>query len=86
VHFQPQGATGIGLISGATYQAVGETDQTITDNGPDQQFEFTFVNNFKMVSPGTTANFMVHDTVHLTVNDNGVVTAEVVNSSADCCG
>jgi hypothetical protein len=85
-HFQPQGATGVGLISGATYQAVGETQQTDTDNGPGPQFEFTFVNNFKMISKGTTANYLVHDTVHLTVNNNGEVTADVVNSSEECRG
>jgi hypothetical protein len=85
-HFQPQGATGVGLISGATYQAVGETQDTMTDNGPGPQFEFTFVNNFKMISRGTTANFLVHDTIHLTVNNNGEVTAEVENSSEECRG
>jgi hypothetical protein len=86
VHFQPQGATGVGLISGATYQAVGETQETDTDNGPGPQFEFTFVNNFKIVSHGTTANFMVHDTIHVTVNNNGTATAEVINSSVECRG
>jgi hypothetical protein len=85
-HFQPQGATGVGLISGATYQAVGETQETDTDNGPGPQFEFTFVNNFKMISHGTTPNYLVHDTVHVTVNNNGEVTAEVVNSSVECRG
>jgi hypothetical protein len=85
-HFQPQGATGVGLVSGATYQAVGETQDTSTDNGPGPLFEFTFVNNFKMISRGTTANYLVHDTIRLTVNSNGEVTADVVNSSEECRG
>jgi hypothetical protein len=84
--FQPQGATGVGLVSGATYQAVGETQDTSTDNGPGPQFDFTFVNNFKMISQGTTANYLVHDTIHVTVNSNGEVTAEVVNSTVECRG
>jgi hypothetical protein len=84
--FQPQGATGVGLVSGATYQAVGETEDTLTDNGPGPQYEFTFVNNFKMISRGTTANYLVHDTIHVTVNENGEVTAEVVNSTVECRG
>jgi hypothetical protein len=85
-HFQPQGATGIGLLSGATYQAVGETQDTSTDNGPGPQFEFTFVNNFNMISRGTTANLLFHETIHLTVNENGEVTADVINSSEECRG
>src|SRR2546421_8861545 len=68
VHFQPQGATGVGLTTGATYHATGVTQQTITDNGPGPQFEFTFVNNFRMISSGTTPNFDVHQTIHVTVN------------------
>jgi hypothetical protein len=85
-HFQPQGATGVGLVSGATYQATGVTQETDTDNGPGPQFEFTFVNNFKIISQGTTPNFLVHDTVHVTVNNNGEITAEVTNSSVECRG
>jgi hypothetical protein len=85
-HFQPQGATGVGLVSGATYQATGVTQDTLTDNGPGPQFEFTFVNNFNIVSRGTTPNFMVHETVHVTVNNNGVLTAEVMNTRIECRG
>ena len=85
-HFQPQGATGVGLVSGATYQATGVTQETDTDNGPGPQFEFTFVNNFKIISRGTTPNYLVHDTVHVTVNNNGEITAEVINSTVECRG
>jgi hypothetical protein len=85
-HFQPQGAMGVGRVSGATYQATGVTQSTDTDSGPGPQFEFTFVNNFKIVSHGTTANYMVHDTVHVTVNNNGEVTTVVENSSVECRG
>lgn len=84
--FQPQAVTGTGLVSGATYQGVGETQGTDTDNGPGPQFESTFVNNFNLISHGTTANFLVHETIHVTVNENGAVTAEVINSSVECRG
>jgi uncharacterized membrane protein len=85
-HFQPQGATGVGLVSGAQYQGTGVTQETLTDNGPGPQFEFTFINNFRMISKGTTPNFDVHQTVHITVNNNGDVTATVDNTSIECRG
>jgi hypothetical protein len=86
VHFQPQGATGVGLISNEAYQATGVTQQTITDNGPGPQFELTFINNFRMISNGPTPNFDVHQTIHVTVNNNGEVTAVVDNESVECRG
>src|SRR5947199_289461 len=43
--FHPQGLTGTGLLSGATYHAVGETRDTTTINGTGGS-TFTFVNNF----------------------------------------
>jgi hypothetical protein len=86
VHFQPQGATGVGLTTGATYHGTGVTQQTFTDNGPGPQLEFTFINNFRMISSGTTPNFDVHQTIHITVNENGEVTAVVDNTSIECRG
>jgi hypothetical protein len=59
-------------------------DETASNPGP--QFETTFINNFRIISHGPSPNFVVHDTLHLTFNDNGELTAEVVNSSVDCQG
>ena len=44
----------------------------------------TFINNFRIIGQGPGNNYLVHQTVHLTVNANGVVTASVSNSSVEC--
>jgi len=82
-HFNPQGITGVGLTSGATYHATGETlgTTTIRANGG---ISDTFVNNFKIIGEGSAANFLETDVIHLTVNANGVVTATVDQSMIRC--
>jgi hypothetical protein len=80
--FNPLGITGVGLTSGDQYQATGETRFSFNDRG--LPFEFDFVNNFKIIGHGPGNNFLVHDNVHVTVNANGTVTADHVNSTFDC--
>jgi hypothetical protein len=83
-HFQPQGVTGVGA-TGTEYQGTGVTqDETASNPGP--QFEMTFINNFRIISHGPSPNFAAHDTVHVTFNNNGDLTATVVNSSVECQG
>jgi hypothetical protein len=85
-HSQPQGVTGTGLFSGAKYQGTGVTQQTLTDNGPGTQFEFTFVNNFRLIGRGVAPNFNLHQTLHVTVDNNGRVTATHDSLSVECRG
>ena len=80
-HFQPQGISGTGLVTGDKYQATGVTQGT--DNGK-VGFESTFVNNFKIIGQGPGNNFLVHENFHFTVNANGEVTAFVDNFSVEC--
>jgi hypothetical protein len=80
-HFQPQGVSGTGLITGDKYNATGETQQTF--NGR-IGFEFTFVNNFKIIGQGPGNNFLVHENIHVTVLPDGTVTADVDNFSIKC--
>jgi hypothetical protein len=82
-HFNPQGITGVGLTSGATYHATGETlgTTTIRANGG---ISDTFVNNFKIIGEGRAPNFLETDVIHLTVNAQGEVTASVEQSMIRC--
>jgi len=80
-HFQPQGISGTGEISGDHYQATGVTQETIVGR---VGFEDTYVNNFKIVGQGPGNNYMVHENLHITVNPNGTLTAFVDNFSVDC--
>jgi hypothetical protein len=82
-HFNPQGITGVGLTSGATYHATGVTrgTTTIKANGGISE---SFVNSFKIIGEGSAPNFLEMDVVHLTVNANGVVTANIEQSTIRC--
>ena len=82
-HFQPQGISGVGLFSGDKYQATGVT-RFNSNAKPPFPNEFTFVNNFRIIGQRPGNNLLVHETVHMTVNANGAVTADVANTSFDC--
>ena len=82
-HFSPQGITGVGLTSGATYHATGETLGTTTIKAKGGISD-TFVNNFKIIGEGKTPNLLETDVIHLTVNANGEVTATVEKSTIRC--
>ena len=77
---------GVALITGTVYQANETVSSTINKNGPSPQFEFTFVMSEVLISQGATPNFVVHTTVHATVNANALPTAQVLNTKADCSG
>jgi hypothetical protein len=82
-HFNPQGITGVGLTSGATYHATGETLGTTTTTAKGDISD-TFVNNFKIIGEGSAPNFLETDVIHLTVNAKGVATATVEKSMIRC--
>jgi len=77
---------GVALITGTVYQANETVSSTINKNGPSPQFEFTIVLSEVLISQGATPNFVVHTTVHATVNANALPTAQVLNTKADCSG
>ena len=82
-HYQPQGVVGTGLTSGAKYRATGVTRNTMfTDAAP--PFDFTYINNFRIIGAGEANNYMVHSTIHTTVNAKGEVTVEVTKTEVKC--
>ena len=84
-HFQPQGVTGVGDVTGDKYQATGVTqDQFHIAPDDGYPYEYTYINNFRIIGQGKGNNYLVHQTVHLTINANGEVTAEVDNYEVDC--
>jgi hypothetical protein len=80
-HFQPQGLTGVGMTTGAKYQATGVTQDNL--NGTVGS-TYTFVNNFRIIGQGPGNNYLVHENYHITVNANGTVTVEHDNFTIDC--
>jgi len=83
-HFQPQGAGGVGLTTGDTYNATGVTQEQDSLPLTNGATEFTFINNFKIIGQGPDNNLLIHQTVHVTVNANGDVTTTVDNLSVEC--
>lgn len=80
-HFQPQGITGFGSVTGDKYQGTGVTqDITVLNFGA----TFTYVNNFRMIGQGPGNNFLVHELIHITINANGTLTVVVDQVSTEC--
>src|SRR5215813_14493898 len=84
MHFQPQGITGVGSVSGDKYQGTGITRFSFEADVAGFPFIQTMVNNFKIIGQGSDDKFLVHENLHVTVNANGTVTASVDNFSAEC--
>jgi hypothetical protein len=84
VHAQPQGASGVGQTTGDVYRATGVTQEHDSIPLTNGAFEFTFINNFKIIGQGPDNNLLVHQTVHVTITPDGTVTALVDNTSVDC--
>lgn len=83
-HFQPQGISGTGETTGAKYQATGVTQESFKNSLQNGQANETFVNNFRVIGEGPGNNFLVHETLHFTINADGRVTVSHDNFSADC--
>ena len=77
---------GVAFVTGTVYQANETVSVTISKSGPTPQFELTMVMSEVLISQGKTPNFVVHTTVHVTVNANALPTADVLNTKAECSG
>ena len=78
----PQGISGVGAITGDKYQGTGVTRSDFNVSG--LPFNRTYVNNFRIIGPGTGNNLLVHQTFHVTANANGEITSTVDHWSAEC--
>jgi hypothetical protein len=79
--FNPQGLSGVDLMTGAKYQGTGVTNNEFNANVGVQQL---FINNFRIIGQGQAANYLVHENEHLTVDANGNVTSFHDNFSVEC--
>jgi hypothetical protein len=81
VHQNDQGISGTGLTTGDKYQRTGATNFEFNSKVGEEQ---TLVFTFNFIGQGNGNNFLLHGTLHVTVNANGIVTADVDNISAEC--
>lgn len=73
-HFQPQGISGTGLVTGDSYRGTGVTTDQFRGSLVNGVFTATLVNNFRIVGQGPGNNFLVHEIFHLTINANSELT------------
>ena len=84
-HFQPQGVSGFGLITGDKYQGTGVTQTTYHVDGRDGfPWNLTEINNFRIIGQGPGNNADVHSTLHITVNADGTATVTLIDSKVTC--
>ncbi len=83
-HFQPQGISGTGETTGDKYQATGVTRQSFKSSLQNGQANFTYVNNFRIIGQGPGNNYLVHETLHFTINADGTLTVSHDNFSVEC--
>jgi hypothetical protein len=83
-HFQPQGISGISETTGDVYHAVGVTRQSFTASMRNGHFVLSYVNNFRIIGQGPGNNFLVHETLHITITPDGTTTVSHDNFSIDC--
>ena len=85
VHFKfqssDQGITGTGLTTGDKYHRTGATNSEFNAKVGEQS---TVVDSFNIIGQGNGNNFLLHVTLHITVNANGTVTAEVFDFRVEC--
>lgn len=81
---QPQGISGVGIITGAKYQGTGVTRDDFSLTAPSFPANFTTINNVRIIGQGNAANLSLHENTHFTINANGRTTAVVDNFRLDC--
>ena len=82
----PRHVRGVGSLSGTQYKAVGGHRSHFNEDSDFAPFNFTNTDMFNLVSQGGSDNLQGKFTIHVTVNANGEVTAEVENFSEKCVG
>lgn len=84
IHAQPQGAKLVDDF-GRTYSGTGVFQSTFSEPVDGKgAATFTAVDSFKIIGHGSAPNFLVQAVVHMTVNANGDVTADVGFESVEC--
>jgi len=83
-HFQPMGVSGYGDVTGDRYQATGGTFAMENGRFPGCPYEFSYVNNYKIIGQGRDNNYLVHENYHIVIDADCNVTIERDNFSVEC--
>jgi hypothetical protein len=83
-HFQPQGGTLVGAITGDAYQPTGVTQGRFKSSLQNGLYTETDVNNFRLIGSGPGNNLLIHENFHFTIDANGDTTLTHDNLRIDC--
>lgn len=83
-HIFGSGIEGTGRITGATYRPQGGQNVTLTTQADALPMTFTSTYVFHVIGQGQAPDWHVHETLHLTVDADGRLTADVENSRVAC--
>lgn len=81
---QSQGITGVSLLNGTVFRAVGGTRLLVGLAGEAAPLVATFVNSYRLIAPGPNNNFQVSETFHVTADAAGNVKVLLVRSEVRC--
>jgi hypothetical protein len=86
LHTNYDSLVGTGLTSGTTYHAVATENETSHNFQPfvGPPYSFTFTQHVRFIGQGPGNDFIIADTAHVTVNAEGVATAEHEDFRVDC--
>jgi len=82
-HFQPQGVTGVDLVTGTVFHATGLTRDLIVNSPPGGSTE-TFVNAFHIQATGGAESYIITELFHVTVTPDGTITVFFDNFASTC--
>jgi hypothetical protein len=85
VHWNADQVIGVGQFTGFLYRATGVTQDHIVSNVPLPYTE-TSTNSYHIIGQGQATNMDLHETVHMTVDANGRVSAWVTDYNFACHG
>jgi len=69
-HMTEQGSSGVGLVTGLSYQFVQTQNEGVRIDGG-LPYTGTAIFDRRVISQGSTPNFQLHNTFHFTINANG---------------
>jgi hypothetical protein len=85
MHFNVQGVSGVGVLSGTKYRGIHNETHASNSGGPAPS-EFTTRIDIRLISEGSSSNFTIRDAlVHVTIDANGSVTASIDNLAVGEC-
>ena len=81
---QPFQLTAVGTTTGDVYHDVGSSQFADVRSDAGFPIAFTELVDTRMIGPGPDNNLTLHETFHITLNANGILTVEVFNRRLTC--